>query len=125
MAKCPLMIMIKVTLIEITFMEGLLWAGPSAKFFSCPFHLICIIQVTQELLLYHFMYKKTEVKAVVKPNWFKVITLHTKEEKLLLVLGVMVTCVLKLRHKRENHTVSGGKPTITYYHNVPRGSKLT
>ena len=69
---------------EATFVECLSWAGPSAKFSSRPFHLICTREMTPEPLLFHFSYEKTEVKAVIKPNWFKIITLHTKEEKLII-----------------------------------------
>lgn len=77
-AKCSLSIMIKVAIIEVTFMECLLRAGPFVNFSSCPFHFICTTKMTQELLLFHLTYEKTKVRAVVRPNWCKIMTLHTK-----------------------------------------------
>lgn len=58
--------------------------------------------MTQELLLLHFTYEKTEVRAVVRPNRYKIITLYTREEKLMFVLEVMVVCILKPRNRKSH-----------------------
>lgn len=70
-----IMIMITTVIIDVTLLEYLLWAGPSAKPFLCSPHLICTTKVTQELSS-HFTYGKTEVKVVGKPSRFNIITAH-------------------------------------------------
>lgn len=71
--------------IDITCIEYLLGAGPSAKPFLHSPHLICTTKTAQELSS-HFAYEKTEVKAVVTPSRFKIITAH-KGRKADVCLG--------------------------------------
>lgn len=79
------MIMIIITVrIDITCIEYLLRAGPSAKPFLHSPHLICTTKMAQELSS-HFAYEKIEVKAVVTPSRFK-ITAH-KGRKAGVCLG--------------------------------------